>query len=155
MNTWSLGYNKAKEKAKEIYGKIGRIESPALNGEYVAFTSKGFDHLMRKGRIPRTRNEQKRRFVLIQYAEQIIKNPKAKILFRQNETKRKVNRHGEIITLTSLASFWTFAEKINGCTIKVVIAQFRKDGQKEFMSIMGNRVEIARGTNKKPTKKPA
>ena len=30
MNAWNLGYKKAKEKAKEIYIKIGRIRSPAL-----------------------------------------------------------------------------------------------------------------------------
>ena len=70
--------------------------------------------------------------------------------------KRKVNRHGETITLTSLASFWTFVEKINSCTVKVVISQFREGGQKEFISIMGDDVEITQSNlSNKNTKKPA
>ena len=30
MKTWSLGYGKAKIKAKAIYSKIGRIQCPAF-----------------------------------------------------------------------------------------------------------------------------
>lgn len=68
-------YKQLKLKAKKDYSKIGRISSPALNNEYVAFTNKGFTHLIRKGRNPRPRSEQAKRFLLIPYAEQIIKNP--------------------------------------------------------------------------------
>ncbi|MFC1756615.1 hypothetical protein ACFLZC_00435 [Patescibacteria group bacterium] len=75
MRTWNLGYKKAKEKAKKVYSKIGRIQCPALNNEFVSFSRLGFNHIMRKGRIPRTRNEQKRRFKLLLFAENIIKNP--------------------------------------------------------------------------------
>ena len=80
MDAQKLGYEKAKQQAKQIYSKIGRIKCPALGDEYVLFTSAGFDHLLRKGRIPRTRNEQKRRFTLLPYVEKIIKNPTAKII---------------------------------------------------------------------------
>ena len=60
MKTWSLGYGKAKIKAKAIYSKIGRIQCPAFGGEHVSFTSEGFNHLMRKGRLPRTKMSRKR-----------------------------------------------------------------------------------------------
>src|SRR3990167_3052443 len=103
IKTWGVGYEKSKKKAKKIYTRIGRIPSPALNGEYVAFTSAGFSHLVRKGRIPRTRNEQKRRFVLLPYAESIIKNPKAVILYRSNEVKYYADRHGEKVLMTKTA----------------------------------------------------
>jgi len=46
MKTWGLGYEKSKHKAKRIYAKIGRVPSPALGGELVAFTSAGFNHLV-------------------------------------------------------------------------------------------------------------
>lgn len=149
MQAWNLGYEAAKKKAKEIYSKVGRIPCPAFNGELVAFNSKGFDHILRKGRIPRTRNEQKRRFVLIQYAERIVKNPKATILFEQRELKFEVDRHGEKVLLTSVAQFWTFVDKVGDCQVKVVIQQLGVGKQKYFLSIMGDNVQITKRSNSK------
>jgi hypothetical protein len=141
MDTQKLGYNRAKQKAKNIYSKIGRIKSPALGDEYVFFTSAGFNHLLRKGRIPRTRNEQKRRFTLLSFVENIIKNPVAKITYRKTEIKEKTNRHGENILIQSIAHFWTFEENINDCNIKVVIRQLQNKN-KHFFSVMGDNIKI-------------
>ena len=141
MDAQKLGYEKAKQQAKQIYLKIGRIKCPALSGEYVFFTSAGFDHILRKGRIPRTRNEQKRRFTLIPYAENIIKNPTAKIIYRKLDVKEKVNRHGEKILIESVAHFWTFEEKINDCIVKVVVRQL-ENKSKHFFSVMGDNIKI-------------
>lgn len=141
MDAQKLGYEKAKQQAKQLYSKIGRIKCPALGDEYVFFTSAGFDHILRKGRIPRTRNEQKRRFTLIPYVENIIKNPTAKIIYRKLDVKEKVNRHGEKVLIESVAHFWTLEEKINDCVVKVVIRQLaNKD--KHFFSVMGDNVKI-------------
>jgi hypothetical protein len=141
MDAQKLGYEKAKQQAKNIYSKIGRIKCPALGDEYVLFTSAGFNHILRKGRIPRTRNEQKRRFTLIPYAEIIIKNPTAKIVYRKNEIKENVNRYGEKILIESIAHFWTFVDRVEDCSIKIVIRQIEgKD--KHFFSIMGDNVRI-------------
>ncbi len=143
-------YGQLKLKAKKNYSKIGRIPSPALNDEYVAFTNKGFTHLIRKGRNPRPRSEQVRRFLLIPYAEQIIKNPKATILYRSSETKYYVNRYGQKILTTSTAHFWTFVENSDNGTIKVVIRQLNQ-GQKHFFSIMENKAN--RGKKRRRNKK--
>lgn len=141
MDAQKLGYDKAKQQAKQIYSKIGRIKCPALSDEYVLFTSAGFDHLLRKGRIPRTRNEQKRRFTLLPYVEQIVKNPTAKIVYRKTKIKENVNRHGEKILIESVAHFWTFVDKIDDCGIKVVIRQL-ENKNKHFFSVMGDNVRI-------------
>ena len=141
MDAQKLGYEKAKQQAKQIYSKIGRIKCPALGDEYVLFTSAGFDHILRKGRIPKTRNEQKRRFTLIPYVEQIIKNPIAKIAYRKTETKEKVNRHGEKILIESTAHFWTFVDKVDDCMIKIVIRQL-ENKNKHFFSVMGDNIKI-------------
>ncbi|MFZ1019938.1 MAG: hypothetical protein WAN61_03050 [Minisyncoccia bacterium] len=148
MQTWKFGYEKSKKIAKKIYSKIGRIPCPAFGNEIVSFTSEGFSHLIRKGRIPRTRNEQKKRFALIPYIEEIIKNPRAEITFRQTEEKYIVNRHGENILLSSIANFWTFHAHIQECDIKLVIRQIGQ-GQKQFQSIMSDTIKIGRGKNKK------
>ncbi len=57
--TWRLGYEKSKQKAKNIYTKIGRIPCPALDDEIVAFNSIGLKHLMRKGKDTRPRKDNK------------------------------------------------------------------------------------------------
>jgi hypothetical protein len=107
MKAWKLGYETAKEKAKTLYITIGHIPSPALGGELVAFTSIGFNHLVRKGRNPRTRNEQKKRFVLVQHIESMVQNPRAVIEYRQTVEKIEANRHGEKVLIESIAEFWT------------------------------------------------
>lgn len=147
MKTWNLGYEKSKKNAKKIYSKMGRISCPVFDGELISFTSDGFNHLIRKGRIPRTRNEQKRRFALVPYIEEIIRNPQA-ITFRKTEEKYTVNRHGQNIRMTSIANFWTFHAKIKECNIKLVIRQIHH-GPKQFQSIMSNDVKINRGKKKK------
>ena len=154
MKTWGVGYEKSKRKAKEIYSKIGRIRCPALSNEYISFSRIGLNHLIRKGRIPRPRNEQKRRFVLLPYVEKIIKNPEATIFYKHKRIKRKVNRHGEKILIESEADFWIFIQKIKSCAIKVIIRQLG-DGNKHFLSVMGDSVKIDNKTrkNKKSPKK--
>ncbi len=155
MRTWPLGYEKSKQKAKALYSKIGRVQSPALNDEQVSFTNEGFNHLLRKGRIPRPKNEQKRRFVLTPYIEKIIRNPKANIRYERRNTRIIINRHGEKILVQSIADFWVFTEKIDDCIIKVVIRQLNPNGFKHFMSVMGNNVQIdKKARNKFESKKP-
>ena len=142
MKTWALGYEKAKQKAKATYSAIGHISCPALGDEIVAFTSLGFNHLVRKGRVPRTRNDQKKRFVLIPYVEQMIKNPRATMEYRRTENKIIVDRHGERVLIESVAEFWTFVERFDDCVIKVVVRQLSTGGPKHFLSVMGDNVEI-------------
>lgn len=147
IETWGWGYTKSYNHAKRLYLGIGRIPCPAFNDELVAFNNRGFNHLVRKGRIPRTHNEQKKRFALIPYIEQIIRNPAALILFNQQEEKQHVNRHGDKILVTGMASYWRFIETIDGCKIKVVVRQFREE-DKYFLSVMGDTVKVFKGNKK-------
>ena len=143
-------------KRKRIYSRIGRIQCPALNKRYVSFSRNGFDHLMYKnrGRVPRPKVEQKKRFVLLKYAEKIITNPKATILYREKEIKRrtsKTNKYGKNILITSKAQFWTFVDEVGSCRIKVVVVKIN-NGIEKFCSIMGDNVQTKK--RKKPIKKP-
>ena len=140
---------KSKNRAREIYSKIGRVECPALSNDSVSFSRIGFNHLIRKGRIPRTRNEQKRRFVLIPYVEEIVKNPEARIIYREKTIKYKANRHGEKIIIESQAKFWAFMENIEFCRVKVIIRQLG-DGDKHFFSVISNDVRIDNKNKKSP-----
>jgi len=140
MKTWGLGYEKAKEKAKKIYSKIGVIPCPIFNDEKVAFTSRGFNHLVRKGRIPRPKNEQKKRFTLLQYAERMLKQPshRVKIEFEEKEIIEKTRKFGSPILVKKKARAWAITEEIDGCVVKLIISQV-EGRQKEFLSIMGDK----------------
>jgi hypothetical protein len=152
MKAWKLGYEKAKAKAKAIYVAIGHIPCPALGGGLIAFTSIGFNHLVRKGRNPRPRNEQKRRFVLLSHVETIVQNPRATIEYRQEVKKVWVNRHGERLLVESTAEFWTFVERVGDCMVKVVVRQLGTGGPKHFFSVMGDNVVVEGGVKNKKSR---
>jgi len=142
-------YSKAKDVAKNEYSKIGNVHCTALDNDLVSFTRIGFNHLVQRGHKPRPKSEQKKRFALIKYAEQIIANPRAEILFEQRSMKVMVNRHGNKQIVNSKAEFWTFISTIKGCKIKVVIRSI-DNKQKHFFSIMGDKVFIIYDTKKSP-----
>ena len=148
MKAWKLGDEKAKKKAKALYVAIGHVPCSALGDEFVAFTGVGFNHLMRKGRIPRTRKKQKKRFVLIPYIKQVIQNSRVIIEYRQTTEEIEINRHGEKVIITSTAEFWKLVEKIDDCIVKVVIRQLGTRGSKHFFSVMGDNITIDKGKRK-------
>lgn len=148
MKAWKLGYEKAKQKAKALYIAIGQVPATALNGELVSFTGVGFNHLMRKGRIPRTRNEQKKRFVLVPYIKQVIQNSRTVLEYRQTIEEIEIDRHGKKVLISSTAEFWKLVEKIDDCIVKVVIRQLDTGGPKHFFSVMGDNITIDKGKSR-------
>ena len=140
-----MGYAKCLKWAKKFYKKIGRVLCPALN-EYVIFNNKGFNHLIRKLKR-RSRTEQRKRFLLLPFAERIILNPKAKIEYRSQSKKLKIKQGKNKVLQNSIIQEWGFEEVIANLKIKVVIRQIN-NGQKFFYSIMGDKVK----NNKKPSK---
>jgi hypothetical protein len=129
-----MGYGACKKWAKKFYKKIGTIISPALDNQYVSFNNTGFNHLIRKLSL-RSRNEQKRRFLLLPRAESIIKNPKAIIVYRKEEKKILIKRKETKILKESVIHYWTFVHFTDSKRIKVVIRQVN-NGSKHFYSIM-------------------
>jgi len=129
-----MGYRATVRRAQKIYKKIGVIPCPALN-DLVHFTRIGFDHVIGGKRKKRSKREQKRRFRLLEYAEQIVKNPKALIQYREQEVKYVENRHGKKTLITATGKFWTFIETVKNTRLKVVVGQIGQKA-KQFISIM-------------------
>jgi hypothetical protein len=117
-----MGYKACRKWAKKFYKNIGSIICPALDNQYISFNNIGFNHLIRKLSV-RSRNEQKRRFLLLPKVESIIKNPKAVIVYRKEENK----------------IYWTFVHFTDSKRIKVVIRQVG-GGSKHFYSIMDKKI---------------
>ena len=83
----------------------------------------------------------------------MVKNPadRVNIEFERKEIEKKVNRFGKKVLIKQWANAWTLVEKINDCSIKLVIGQIN-GGDKKFISIMSSDIK-ARGLKKK-TKNP-
>jgi hypothetical protein len=111
------------EKARKAYRKIGSVPCPAFDGEQVYFTSCGFNHLIRKGRVPRKINEQTHRINLIPQAVTMICSEKKVYVCRQT------------IIDESTGYFWTFKKINGGVKIQVVVRQLN-DNRKHFFSVM-------------------
>ena len=137
-NLSKMGYLACKKWAKKFYKKIGTILSPALDNKYISFNNTGFNHLIRKISL-RSRNEQKRRFLLLPKAESIIKNPKSVIIYRKEEKKIFIKKRELKMLKESVIHYWTFVHFTDSRRIKVVIRQVN-NGVKHFYSIMDKKI---------------
>jgi hypothetical protein len=122
-----------KQEARIIYFQIGRVWCPVLD-DYVSFSSKGFRHLIRKGRLIRPDSEQERRFSLIPDAPKIINSAVTIAQHRIEMNKYATKMHGKKEVHAAYANFWSLKEDQNGKTITVIIRQSR-GGRKYFLSI--------------------
>ena len=138
-NLNKMGYEVCKKWAKNFYKKIGSILSPALDNQYIFFNNTGFNHLIRKLSI-RSRNEQKRRFLLLPKVESILKNPKAIVVYRKEEKKILIKRKKVKVLKESIIHYWTFVHFTDSKRIKVVIRQIN-NGSKNFYSVMDKKTE--------------
>jgi hypothetical protein len=105
------------QKTKAFYKQIGHIWCPTL-GDYVAFSTPGFRHLLRGGAGWRSRLDKRRRFLLLKFAPQIIASPHAKVVPGEQTEKAK---------------FWEISEKYDKKLITVVVRQIGQ-GNKHFFS---------------------
>ena len=115
-------YEDAKYKAKMLYESIGRVWCPALN-DFIVLDDAGFLHLIEKGRLPRPKSEQKRRFFILRYVKDIL------------GTKEPFS-NDRLFASGTPVKYWKFINIQEGNTIKIVIRQI-DNRQKYFLSIYG------------------
>lgn len=117
-------YEKIFSDAKSFYFSIGAIRCPALNGEFVYFNRRGFQHLIRKGKRYRSLTEIIRRLRLLPLAVQTIKTTK----IHHEETT--------ILGEESIATFWTLKETYAKQNIVIyIIIRKLNDGKIHFFSV--------------------
>lgn len=116
---WKEYINNEEEK----YKKLGYIECPAFDGKKVYFNSHGLDHLIYKGRVPRSRDEVIKRFSLLPFACNILKNAR-NIYSEEKRVKEK-----------SYAYFWTIKDNAGSRKIRIILRRLN-NGTIHFFSIM-------------------
>jgi hypothetical protein len=102
--------------------KIGYVKCPAFGNEKIYFTQAGFNHLLRKGRKLREKNDQIRRLDLLQYAPTIL------------ISSAMYSTHEKRYLYNSVAHFWSFMYTQKGKSITVIIRQLN-GSHKHFFSI--------------------
>lgn len=117
----NLYYRNLFENSKKYYKSIVKIRCKALNNEWVYFSRRGFEHLIRKGGKLRSIKEQTARLNLLKYINRVM-----------NNTDKYEYR---IINNNSIIHFYTLLYKIDKRMIKIVIEQ-KGNGNKHFLSIM-------------------
>ena len=122
-----------KKNQKILYEKIGTTWCPTLK-EYITFNRLGFQHLLRKRGIPRTKEEQERRFALLPFVKEIVGDPHAKFRYQKKTSFSRVDRHHKTIRASNNAEFWKLSKEINGKTINVVVRKINR-GKKHFFSV--------------------
>jgi len=131
-------FETVKTQADNYYKKIGKVKCPAL-GDYVGFTSEGFNHLMFKGKSERTKNNQMTKFKLLSAGTKTIKLTTTVQEYDESmiEVKRtkKVRGKRRPIRENVLAKYWCFIAIINGLKIKTVVRQVGT-GKKHFWSVI-------------------
>jgi hypothetical protein len=111
------------EKAKTEYYKVRNVSCPAFGNQLIHFNKHGFNHLLRKGRVPRSRYEQIQRIDLLPSAVHILKITKEIRGYRSN-------RIGNVT-----ADFWTIRGVHNKKNIRVILRKVGK-GVLHFFSVM-------------------
>ncbi|MEK7095128.1 MAG: hypothetical protein AAB917_00530 [Patescibacteria group bacterium] len=112
------------KEAKREYYKIGAIKCPAFENDLVYFNKDGFNHLIRKGRKYREKNEQERRLELVPV---VINTLTQRRTFSRYSITQKVKNRKE-----STAHFWIFNDSKR--RISIVVRKLNS-GNKHFFSV--------------------
>ena len=125
---WRMDENWKKyiEEQKEKYNEIGQITCPVFGNELIHFNKYGFNHLVRKGRFMRPRNEQRKRFNLLPYALFIL------------EKNHPINEYRENYTDNSNVQFWAFEAYLEDSKVKIIIRK-KNGGPLHFFSVYSNK----------------
>ncbi|MEK7550088.1 MAG: hypothetical protein AAB519_03870 [Patescibacteria group bacterium] len=128
-------YETAKSNADAYYKKIGRIRCPALNNEYVHFTSEGFHHLQFSSGNERSKDEQMTKFDLLIRARKIIEIATTHQEYDEclEMVRKKMKKRREEVAMR--VQYWALVAILQGRKVKVIVRQVGT-GQKHFYSVI-------------------
>ena len=128
-------YTDIRESAQKLYNSFSKVFCPAL-GQYVHFTSNGFNHLIYKNaKKERDKKTQILRFDMLKRAQFILDRSTTFQEIEENMEYRTVNRQGKIVSLNLVVKSWGFVAVIERFRIKVVVSQVG-NSKIEFVSVI-------------------
>ncbi len=128
-------YEAIRQKASELYETFNSVKCPALNDEWVNFTSEGFNHLVYSSpKKMRNKGAQILRFDMLPMAKLILETSTTYQEYDEENINKKVNRRGSWIYANILVRCWGFVVIIKKRRVKVVITQ-EGNGAIRFLSV--------------------
>lgn len=129
-------YLRVRETAKELYGNYGPVKCPAINSEYVHFTSEGFNHILyRINRHPRSKQDQYMRFQILDLARRVVQ---ISTTFQEYEEKLQdvvIDHRGKKEKATKFVKYWGFIAILKKKKIKVIVRRIG-EGKILFWSVI-------------------
>jgi len=119
------------KRKRLAYKTISSVPCPAFSDEPVHFNKDGFNHLIRKGRLPRTSIEIRKRLALLSEVPGILKSCDSYDTYRLHTSTEGIN----------ISEFWSLSAKREDEKIIVVIRQIG-NGTKHFFSVMSDDLSL-------------
>jgi hypothetical protein len=130
-------YIKIKEDSRTYYHQIGKVRCPALENDFIHFTSEGFNHLVFKGnRKERDKGEQIARFKLLPLAAKLISLATTYQQTEQTLQEFRVEKFKKTIHESKVVTYWGIIGILDNRKIKVIIRRVGEHGQKHFWSVI-------------------
>lgn len=127
-------YEEIRKDAAKLYGTFGATECLAL-GQSVHFNSGGFNHLVYHApKKERDRRAQILRFDMLEKAKFILEVSTTYQEYDEEIIYKKVNRHGNWISMNVVVRCWGFVAIVRKFRVKVVVKQ-EGNGAIEFLSV--------------------
>jgi len=123
-----LDFRNFVETSKQKYFMIHHVICPALDFKKVYFDRSGFNHLLKKGRIARSEEQQRRRLSLITESVDII------------STSISIKAYNKSDCKIPNAEFWSMEKVIGERIVRVVVRKIGETGQTHFFSVMDKRL---------------
>jgi len=130
--------NQIRIKACNFYKQINKIRCPALNYQFVHFSSEGFKHLIYKGkgkRKERSKQDQIARFKLLPRARELVKITTTFQEYDESVTTIKKKRFKKVVQESATIRYWGLIAIIRNVKIKVIIREVG-NGKKHFWSVI-------------------
>ncbi|HAM88717.1 MAG: hypothetical protein US83_C0003G0044 [Candidatus Falkowbacteria bacterium GW2011_GWC2_38_22] len=127
-------FENIKKSAESFYGKIGKVNCPALK-ELVYFNSEGFNHLLYKNKSVRTQKEQALKLKFLAIGKEIIELSTTYQEYDESLKEIQVKQFKRKVMKTVMIKYWGLVAIIRGCRVKVIVRQIG-EGKKHFWSVM-------------------
>lgn len=128
-------FNQVKKESIELYNSLDKVKCPFFS-EYVAFNSKGLQHLKFKSwNKTRSTKDQYMRFKLLKYAPDIIRKSHTLQEYCEKRSLERIQINSRWEERAIGISYYGFIAIMNEIRIKIIIKE-TKGGERYFWSII-------------------
>jgi hypothetical protein len=123
-----------RKEITDLYRSYTPLRCPAL-GDFVHFTSEGFNHLVYKGKKERDPRVRSMKFKLLPKARYLLGLSTTFQEYEETYQSVTLKKRGSRVTESKIVKYWGFVALIDRTRLKTVVRQIG-EGKKEFYSVI-------------------